>query len=157
MIPHFLFFPVQYTTLWRRGQQSPPPEFPRRRAAFCRLCGNYSVSYTHLKKGAAPGLRSRSLRFYGVCKGGYWAFHAMAMTASLYTEMCIRDRVAAPGLGAGVAGAHIHLDQHVVLGQHLGGLILAVGVVGGILAQDVYKRQLPTPSPLTPKRATPPM
>ena len=41
MIPHFLFFPVQYTTLWRRGQQSPPPEFPRRRAAFCRLCGNY--------------------------------------------------------------------------------------------------------------------
>ena len=43
-------------------------------------------------------------------------------------------QIAAPCLGAGVTGPHIHLDQNIVLGQNLCGLVLAVGVVGGILA-----------------------
>ena len=37
-------------------------------------------------------------------------------------------------LGGCIAGAHVHLDQHIVLSQHLGGFVLAVGVVGGVFA-----------------------
>ena len=46
----------------------------------------------------------------------------------------IVGQIAAPCLGGCIAGAHVHLDQDIMLGQHLGGLLLAVGVVGGVLA-----------------------
>ena len=46
----------------------------------------------------------------------------------------IVGQIAAPCLCGCIAGAHVHLDQHIVLSQHLGSFVLAVGVVGGVFA-----------------------
>ena len=46
----------------------------------------------------------------------------------------IISQITAPCLGAGIAGTHIHLDKDIMLRQNFGGLVLAVGVVGGVLA-----------------------
>ena len=46
----------------------------------------------------------------------------------------IISQITAPCLGAGIAGTHVHLDKDIMLRQNFGGLVLAVGVVGGVLA-----------------------
>ena len=46
----------------------------------------------------------------------------------------IISQITAPCLGAGIAGPHIHLDKDIMLRQNFGSLVLAVGMVGGVLA-----------------------
>src|SRR5699024_1890971 len=80
--------------------------------------------------------------------GHFFVFHLLAPRSGPVIPVdfdVVVGQVAAPGLGAGAAQAHVHPHQDVVLGQDFGGLFLAVGVVGRVFADVDFARRAGQP------------